>query len=86
VLNKTVFTAVYYSWPFKTLFLAEFCNLLFVYKIISLKQERRVHNYYYLSSDVFLLYKLSILKPIKRPYLVNLGVAYFFPPGAKLGL
>ena len=51
--------------------------MLYVFNIISIKQERRVYNYHFPSINVFLLYKLCILKPIKRPYFVHLVVDYF---------
>jgi hypothetical protein len=80
VLNKTSFAPVYYHGLLKLFFFfAELCNLLSVINIISPKQERRVYNYYIPSSDVFLLYKLCILKLIKRSYFVNLVADYFFP-------
>jgi hypothetical protein len=80
IKTKIAFTPVYYYGLSKQFFFAELCNLLYVYNIISPKQERPVYNQYIPSSDVFLLYKLSILKLIKRLYFVTLVVAYFSFP------
>ena len=53
--NRTVFTPVYYSWPFKTTFLAEFCNLLSVYKV------HTPTNVLFIKLDTVLKFTLKII-------------------------